>query len=186
MFDVIKSWLKVIWSYSLAPWTNSFMAVDYKWSTTNQTWLLYYFMMNWEVSLVSDTIAHLAACSIALFKQLHFGHLLTFIPVVKIRLSLYNRPSPPLLTMASQCRQNFHQESEIGINKQINLELYASYVYQSMAYYFDRDDVALPGFMKFFKKSSDEERHHAELVRSWHRAGSIVIRVGAIEYILDE
>ena len=32
----------------------------------------------------------------------------------------------------TQPRQNFHEESEAGINKQINMELYASYVYQSM------------------------------------------------------
>lgn len=32
----------------------------------------------------------------------------------------------------SLCRQNYHEECEAGINKQINLELYASYVYMSM------------------------------------------------------
>ena len=32
----------------------------------------------------------------------------------------------------SKVRQNFHQESEAGLNKQINMELYASYAYQSM------------------------------------------------------
>lgn len=32
----------------------------------------------------------------------------------------------------SQPRQNFHEESEAGINRQINMELYASYTYQSM------------------------------------------------------
>lgn len=32
----------------------------------------------------------------------------------------------------SQVRQNFHADSEKGINKQINMELYASYVYLSM------------------------------------------------------
>ena len=32
----------------------------------------------------------------------------------------------------TQPRQNYHAESEAGINKQINLELYASYCYQSM------------------------------------------------------
>ena len=32
----------------------------------------------------------------------------------------------------SVIRQNFHAETEAVINKQINLELYASYVYQSM------------------------------------------------------
>ena len=29
-------------------------------------------------------------------------------------------------------RQNYHEESEAAVNKQINMELYASYVYQSM------------------------------------------------------
>ena len=29
-------------------------------------------------------------------------------------------------------RQNFHEDCEAGINRQINLELYASYVYESM------------------------------------------------------
>lgn len=93
----------------------------------------------------------------------------------------------------SLCRQNYHEECEAGINKQINLELYASYVYMSMvgfensfwaidsfprwawtkmrlilalkAYYFDRDDVALAGFHKFMLKQSDEERGHAQKVR---------------------
>ena len=34
--------------------------------------------------------------------------------------------------MSSQIRQNFHQDCEAAINRQINLELYASYVYLSM------------------------------------------------------
>uniref|UniRef100_A0A8C0P928 Ferritin n=1 Tax=Canis lupus familiaris TaxID=9615 RepID=A0A8C0P928_CANLF len=44
----------------------------------------------------------------------------------------------------------------------INLELYASYVYLSMSYYFDRDDVALKNFAKYFLHQSHEEREHAE------------------------
>lgn len=32
----------------------------------------------------------------------------------------------------SAIRQNFHEESEAAINNQINMELTASYVYQSM------------------------------------------------------
>ncbi|KAK1159754.1 ferritin, heavy subunit [Acipenser oxyrinchus oxyrinchus] len=66
------------------------------------------------------------------------------------------------VTMSSQVRQNFHQDCEAAINRQINLELYASYVYLSMSYYFDRDDVALHNFAKFFKHQSHEEREHAE------------------------
>nr|ADK25061.1 ferritin [Sinohyriopsis cumingii] len=75
-------------------------------------------------------------------------------------------------------RQNYHAENEAGINKQINMELYASYVYQSMSYYFDRDDVALKGFAKFFKKSSEEEREHAEKFMKYQnkRGGRIVLQ----------
>jgi len=76
----------------------------------------------------------------------------------------------------SLCRQNYHEECEAGINKQINLELYASYVYMSMAYHFDRDDVALPGFHKFMLKQSDEEREHAQKLMAYQnmRGGRIV------------
>uniref|UniRef100_A0A8C9BCP3 Ferritin n=1 Tax=Phocoena sinus TaxID=42100 RepID=A0A8C9BCP3_PHOSS len=40
--------------------------------------------------------------------------------------------------------------------------LYASYVYLSMSYSFDRDDVALKNFAKYFLHQSREEREHAE------------------------
>jgi ferritin heavy chain len=36
------------------------------------------------------------------------------------------------LKMSARCRQNYHATSEAEVNKQINLELYASYVYLSM------------------------------------------------------
>nr|7TB3_A Chain A, Isoform 2 of CREB-binding protein,Ferritin heavy chain, N-terminally processed [Homo sapiens]7TB3_B Chain B, Isoform 2 of CREB-binding protein,Ferritin heavy chain, N-terminally processed [Homo sapiens]7TB3_C Chain C, Isoform 2 of CREB-binding protein,Ferritin heavy chain, N-terminally processed [Homo sapiens]7TB3_D Chain D, Isoform 2 of CREB-binding protein,Ferritin heavy chain, N-terminally processed [Homo sapiens]7TB3_E Chain E, Isoform 2 of CREB-binding protein,Ferritin heavy ch len=62
----------------------------------------------------------------------------------------------------SQVRQNYHQDAEAAINRQINLELYASYVYLSMSCYFDRDDVALKNFAKYFLHQSHEEREHAE------------------------
>merc|ERR1712130_975658 len=64
--------------------------------------------------------------------------------------------------MASRIRQNYKEESEALINKQIIMEFYASYVYMSMYTYFDRDDVAYKGLAAFFKKSSDEEREHGE------------------------
>jgi len=79
---------------------------------------------------------------------------------------------------ATQPRQNYHQDSEAGVNKQINMELYASYVYQSMSFYFDRDDVAMKGFSKFFKESSDEERGHAEKLMKFQnqRGGRVVFQ----------
>lgn len=75
-------------------------------------------------------------------------------------------------------RQNYHEEAEAGVNRQINLELYACYCYQSMAYYFDRDDVALKGFSKYFKKASDEEREHAEKFMKFQneRGGRIALQ----------
>jgi len=58
------------------------------------------------------------------------------------------------------------------------MELYASYTYQSMAFWFDRDDVALPGFANFFKKCSVEEREHAEKLMTYQnkRGGRIVLQ----------
>ena len=80
--------------------------------------------------------------------------------------------------MASIIRQNFHEEAEKVINDQINLELTASFVYQSMAIYFDRDDVALPGFSHKFSESSKEEREHAEKLMKYlnKRGGKVVLQ----------
>ena len=46
------------------------------------------------------------------------------------------------------------------------------------AFYFDREDVAFPGAHKFFKKSSDEEREHAELLMKFQnqRGGTICLK----------
>lgn len=78
----------------------------------------------------------------------------------------------------SRIRQNYHEDCEAAINKQINMELYASYVYLTMAYHFDRDDVALEGFHKFFKHQSDEEREHAQKLMEYQnkRGGRLVFQ----------
>ncbi|XP_051571848.1 ferritin, middle subunit-like [Myxocyprinus asiaticus] len=78
----------------------------------------------------------------------------------------------------SQIRQNYDCDCEALINKMVNLELYASYTYTSMAHYFKRDDVALPGFAKFFKENSVEEREHAEKFMEFQnkRGGCIVLQ----------
>nr|XP_012644008.1 ferritin, mitochondrial [Microcebus murinus] len=80
-------------------------------------------------------------------------------------------PACPAKT-PSGVRQNFHPDSEAAINRQINLELYASYVYLSMAYYFSRDDVALNNFSRYFLHQSREETEHAEkLMRLQNQRG---------------
>jgi len=80
--------------------------------------------------------------------------------------------------MASRIRQNYKEDCEALVNKQINMELYASYVYMSMATYFDRDDVASYGFSSFFKKNSDEERDHGEKFIKYQnkRGGKVVFQ----------
>merc|ERR1711990_1400666 len=60
----------------------------------------------------------------------------------------------------SKIRRNYHEDCEALINKQINMEFYASFVYLSMGSYFNRDDQALHGFAEHFKKESGEERAH--------------------------
>ncbi|XP_053747700.1 ferritin heavy chain-like [Panthera pardus] len=79
---------------------------------------------------------------------------------------------------SSQVRQNYHPQCEAAINSQINLELYASYVYLSMAFYFDRADVALENFSKFFLRQSHEESQHAEKLMQLQnqRGGRIRLR----------
>ncbi|CAB1430593.1 unnamed protein product [Pleuronectes platessa] len=80
--------------------------------------------------------------------------------------------------MESQVRQNYHPECEAAVNKMVNMELFASYTYTSMAFFFSRDDVALPGFAHFFKENISEEREHAEKLMSFqnNRGGRIFLQ----------
>merc|ERR1712179_183504 len=66
----------------------------------------------------------------------------------------------------SKIRQNYHEDCEALINKQINMEFYASYVYLSMSSWFNRDDQALHGFAGHFKTESGEERAHG--MKRWN------------------
>jgi len=74
-------------------------------------------------------------------------------------------------------RINYHEDNEGLVNRQINLELYASYVYMALAHHFDRSDVALKGHHKFFKKMADEENEHAQKFMAYQnkRGGTIVL-----------
>ncbi|XP_068097251.1 ferritin, higher subunit [Hyperolius riggenbachi] len=80
--------------------------------------------------------------------------------------------------MESQVRHNFHRDCEAAINRMINMELYASYTYLSMSFFFDRDDVALHNVAKFLKEQSHEEREHAEKFMKYQnkRGGRIVLQ----------
>ncbi|XP_068280738.1 ferritin, higher subunit-like isoform X6 [Nyctibius grandis] len=91
-----------------------------------------------------------------------------------VRLSIRLPARPP--AMDSQVRQNYHRDCEAAINRMANMELHASYVYLSMAFYFERDDVALPRLARFLLAQSHEEREHAEgLLRFQTRRGGRVL-----------
>ena len=53
----------------------------------------------------------------------------------------------------------------------------SSFLYYTQSYYFDRDDIALPGFAKYFKKSAHEEMEHAEKFMKFQvqRGGRIIL-----------
>lgn len=66
------------------------------------------------------------------------------------------------------------------------MECNASYEYHSLYAYFDRDNVALKGFAKFFKESSDEEREHAEMLMEYQNRRGGRVRLQSIVTPLTE
>ncbi|KAM9426223.1 ferritin heavy chain, oocyte isoform 1-T2 [Pholidichthys leucotaenia] len=80
--------------------------------------------------------------------------------------------------MQSAVKQNFSSETEGDLNKLINLELNASYMYLAVGMYFDRDDVALPNFSKYFLDRSVKEREQAEKLLEYQnmRGGRILLQ----------
>lgn len=76
-------------------------------------------------------------------------------------------------------------DQEVALNAHINVEYTASYVYHAIWSYFDKDTVALPGFAKFFKEQSDEEREHAEEFMKYQnkRGGQVVLQPLAVPNI---
>ncbi|KAK7817931.1 hypothetical protein U0070_005574 [Myodes glareolus] len=49
--------------------------------------------------------------------------------------------------MTSQVGQNYSTEVEAAVNRLVNLQLWASYTYLLLDYYFDQDDVVLEGIL---------------------------------------
>lgn len=86
----------------------------------------------------------------------------------------------------SLARHNYLDACEAAINQQINVEYNVSYVYHAMFAYFDRDNVALKGFAKFFKDSSDEEREHAEKLMQYQNKRGGRVKLNSIVMPLTE
>merc|ERR1712172_437841 len=89
-----------------------------------------------------------------------------------------NKTTTTVEMAVSKIRQNYHEDCEALINKQINMEFYASYVYLSMSSYFNRDDQALHGFAAHFKTESGEERAHVMKLMEYQtkRGGRVVFQ----------
>merc|ERR1712126_65354 len=90
---------------------------------------------------------------------------------------LFSKTARAFPAKMTAVRQNFHKQVEAAINKQINMELFASYVYTSMWAYYERDDVALFGMAKFFKEESEEEKEYAQKLMKYQtsRGGRVVL-----------
>lgn len=71
--------------------------------------------------------------------------------------------APPTVAPQSHVRQNYHRDCEVAVNNHIQLQMYSSYAYLSMAFYCDRKDVALESFTRFFLNKSHECTKHAEM-----------------------
>ncbi|KAI8811028.1 ferritin-like superfamily [Cladochytrium replicatum] len=76
----------------------------------------------------------------------------------------------------SVARQNFGSSVEAAINSQLNLHFRTSHLFLGFAAYFDQDGVALPGFARFYKKLSQNERETAfKLIDYQNKRGGKVV-----------
>lgn len=83
-----------------------------------------------------------------------------------------------MTAQASYVRQSYHPDCEAVINNHINLQLHASYVYLSMASYFNSPDVALKHFAQFFTQQASQERERAHRLTELQnqRGGRLCLR----------
>merc|ERR1712002_618118 len=77
----------------------------------------------------------------------------------------------------SEIRQNYYQECETLVNKQINQHFHAGYVYTALANFFTQVDQALPGFACYFKRASYAVNHHGVNMMEYQakRGGKVVL-----------
>ncbi|KAI3880886.1 hypothetical protein MKX03_032711 [Papaver bracteatum] len=106
-----------------------------------------------------------------------------FEPFEEVKKELQLVPDLPQQSIA---RHKFTDDCEAAIDEQINVEYNVSYVYHALYVYFDRDNVSLRGFAKFFKEASVEEREHAELLREYQNRRGGKVKLQSILMPLSE
>ena len=72
---------------------------------------------------------------------------------------------------------NWDKTCEEQLNKQIQLEYWASYQYDLIWAYFNQSNVASENIANFFLKSANEERTHAHTLMDYQnkRGGAVVL-----------
>ena len=82
----------------------------------------------------------------------------------------------------SICRMtNWNVICERELNKQINLELYASHYYEYLFSYFNRDNIGYKNIANYFHKSSLEEKEHANQLIIYQNKRGGVVKFNSIE-----
>lgn len=84
------------------------------------------------------------------------------------------------------CRQNWSNECEIELNKQINREYQASLGYHSLSCYFNRDDIGINKLVDYFNEASLEEREHADKLIKYQNIRGGIVNLGEISPIKIE
>ncbi|KAF5282031.1 hypothetical protein FQA39_LY00555 [Lamprigera yunnana] len=84
-------------------------------------------------------------------------------------------------------RHLYHKDVEQALNEQISAEFNAMYAYLSMACYFGRNDIALPGCYGFFMNMHQEEHDHALMFINYQnlRGGEVVLKKIELESCVD-
>ena len=78
---------------------------------------------------------------------------------------------------------NWHKNCINILNKQIQIEYWASYQYHIMWSYFDRNSVGLKNIANFFMKSSEEEREHAHKLMNYQNMRGGIVQLTGIEAV---
>lgn len=89
-------------------------------------------------------------------------------------------------SITEQGRHRYPEEVERSVNKQIMNELTAGYTYLSMAAYFGKPVIGLPGCHGFFMKMYLEEQEHAFRLIDYQNQRSGNVELCSITVIGDD
>lgn len=86
---------------------------------------------------------------------------------------------PSTLAISQENDSRLRKELEAGLNKQINEEMFSSYLYLSMAAYFE--SANLPGFANWMRIQTQEETRHGMMFFDYVHSRNGRVLLGKIE-----